>query len=204
MCLSRAALPHSWAEAPQQWVETQSSQIAPSAAPLAAIPSVFATAHVANTVVLSWFNEAILAAFTADFAHYSDQQSASSNYFTPIGWVEMERRHKEMHVLDIVLQQKMVLSSVAVGPAKIVSQGVQKGVYSWLVEAPYLVELADARQKKSRKIVLRGLVVRADDKVHYRGLALDKIAVRYMPVEPQPAGQADPLASPQPSSNPPV
>ena len=97
----------------------------------------------------------------------------------------MAQRYKEMHILSVVQNQKMVLSSVAIGPAKIITQGVQQGVYSWLVEAPYLVEMSDARQKHVRKIVLRGLVVHADEKVHYRGLALDKMAVKYTPAELQ-------------------
>ena len=139
-----------------------------------------ATPHVANTVVLSWANESMVTAFSYDFANYNTSFQLASNYFTPTGWLELDSRHKELQDLQQVIEKKLTMSAVSSGPAKLISQGPVNGVYSWLVEAPYLLIASDATHEMRRNILVRSLIVRSDPDVHYRGLAIDKIAIRYI------------------------
>jgi len=102
-----------------------------------------------------------------------------------------------MQDVDQVKQHKLVLSAVAIAPAKLVSQGVINGVYSWIMEAPYLLVASDSQHKNSRKMCVRALIVRANPQVHYRGLAIDKIAIRYIK-------EAPPLPPPLPKAPMPI
>lgn len=165
----------------QQMVE---SSPAPSPAPFSTPVSADAAPHVANTVVLSWANESMVTTFSYDFANYNTSFQIASNYYTPAGWVELTNRHKELKDLEQVLEKKMTMSAVASGPAKLISQGPVNGVYSWLVEAPYLLVASDTSHDIKRNILVRSLIVRADPDVHYRGLAIDKIAIKYIVAAP--------------------
>ena len=140
----------------------------------------YGNAHVANSVVLSWYNESIVSTFSYDSVNYQQTFQLTSNYYTPKGWLELDKRHGEMKDLEQVKNLKLTMSAVAVGPAKIVSQGVVDGAYSWVVEAPYLITASDISHENKRKILVRSLVVRSDPDVHYRGLAIDKIAIKYL------------------------
>ncbi|MBT4885224.1 MAG: DotI/IcmL/TraM family protein [Legionellales bacterium] len=163
----------------QKMVESDfngSMQQDPSSANL----NIYGTAHVANSVVLSWANESIVSTFSYDAANYQQTFQLASNYYTQKGWLELDKRHNEMKDLEQVKKLKLIMSAVAVGPAKIVSQGVVSGTYSWVVEAPYLITAADISHENKRKILVRSLIVRSDPDVHYRGLAIDKIAIKYL------------------------
>lgn len=174
----------------QQMVE---SRTALSPVPLSTPVDASVKPHVANTVVLAWANESMVTTFSYDFANYNNSFQIASNYYTPAGWVELTNRHKEMKDLEQVIDKKMTMSAVASGPAKLISQGPVNGVYSWLVEAPYLLVASDSSHDIKRNILVRSLIVRADPDVHYRGLAIDKIAVKYIlpaPNNNQVAGDA--------------
>ena len=165
----------------QQMVESKSQPMASEPLPPPTNNTgPMASPHVANTVVLSWANESMVTAFSYDFANYNTSFQLASNYFTPTGWLELDTRHKELQDLQQVIEKKLTMSAVASGPAKLISQGPVNGVYSWLVEAPYLLIASDATHEMRRNILVRSLIVRSDPDVHYRGLAIDKIAIRYI------------------------
>lgn len=179
-----------WAEG-QAMIEAVPTESAP------VIEGPYATAHVSNSVVASWLNESIVTSFSYDFMNYQQSFQLASNYYTTQGWAELDKRHHDMQDVEQVKQHKLVLSAVAIAPAKLVSQGVVNGVYTWLMEAPYLLVAADNQHKNSRKMCVRALVVRSNPDVHYRGLAIDKIAIRYMKEKPA-------LPPPLPAAMPPV
>lgn len=149
----------------------------------------YASPHVSNSVVASWLNESIVTSFSYDFMNYPHTFQLASNYYTTQGWAELDKRHHDMQDVAQVKQHKLVMSAVAIAPATLVSQGVINGVYSWLMEAPYLLVAADSQHKNTRKMCVRALIVRSNPDVHYRGLAIDKIAIRYI---------KEPLALPPP------
>ena len=136
--------------------------------------------HIPNTAILAWMNEAMVSTFSYDFANFQRSFQQASNYYTPQGWIEMDKRHAEMKDLEKIKEMKMAMSAVAVGPAKIISQGVVNSIYSWVVEAPYMLVASDISHSQKRNILVRSLIVRADPDVHYRGVAIDKIAIKYI------------------------
>jgi intracellular multiplication protein IcmL len=173
----------------QKMVESQNTISTP-----ASVSSPYEVPHVANPVVLSWMNESVVTTFSYDFANYNSSFQLASTYYTPSGWAEIDNRHKELHDLEQVIKNKLAMSAVATDTGKIVSQGVVNGVYTWLVEAPYLIVASDSSHNVRRSILVRALIVRSDPDVHYRGLAIDKIAVKYI-VENKVADQTDPAGS---------
>jgi len=181
------------------WAE---GQIMTEALPVPAEPSSvtdgpYASAHVANSIVASWLNESIVTSFSYDFMNYQQTFQLASNYYTTQGWLELDKRHHDMQDIEQVKKYKLVMSAVAIAPAKLVSQGVVNGVYSWLMEAPYLLVAADSQHQKARKMCVRALIVRSNPEVHYRGLAIDKIAIRYIK-------EAPPLPPPMPKASMPI
>ncbi|MEE3003290.1 MAG: DotI/IcmL family type IV secretion protein [Pseudomonadota bacterium] len=167
----------------QQMVE---SSVLPESSNQALNPSLAVEqAHIPNTAVLAWMNEAMVSTFSFDFANFERSFQQASNYYTPQGWLEMDKRHTEMKDLEKIKEMKMAMSAVATGPAKIISQGVVNNIYSWVVEAPYMLVASDISHSQKRNILVRSLIVRADPDVHYRGIAIDKIAIKYILGNPE-------------------
>lgn len=163
----------------QQMVEASVEQPQVTVPTVAAVKDL-SSPHVANSVVLAWSNEALVSSFSYDFANYQRSFQLASDYYTPHGWLDLQQRHSQLQDLATIIKHKMSLSTVAIAPPVIISQGPFKDGYSWLVESKIMLTMANIKETNSRNFIVRSVVLRDNPSVHPRGLAIQSIAMKYL------------------------
>ena len=64
---------------------------------------------------------------------------AASGFFTPTGWTQFLNALTESNNLEAVKSKKLVVSAVARRTPVIITKGIVKGNYSWVIEVPLLI-----------------------------------------------------------------
>lgn len=125
-----------------------------------------------DSAVLQWVNQAAIAAYTYNFLNYRTQLQAASSYFTTNGWKQFLLALSASNSLEIVKQEKLIVSSVATKAPVILQKGVVDGSYSWRVQLPILVSYQSASQSRQQTKVVTLLVTRISTLSSPRGIGI--------------------------------
>lgn len=90
---------------------------------------------------------------TFEYETYKEDLLDTRNYFTDKGWIDIQRAFEESGMLKEVVERKIDLNSVVTAKPTITAQGVDNGIYSWQLEAPFLMVYAigsDTVEKRQR------------------------------------------------------
>lgn len=128
--------------------------------------------------VFSFSLDALRAINTYDYINYASQIQDAQFYFTVGAWNAYKDRFMQTSVLNAVSRRKMIVSVRPTGPARIVSKGVEDGVYRWYVEVPAIITYtAHADGSGSGSNVQEGLakfaISRVPATLDPRGVLLD-------------------------------
>lgn len=100
------------------------------------------------STLLTWANNAAVAANTFGFATYQQDLQRASTYFTPDGWQSFEDALKSARTLDTIQAKQLVSTAVATGSPTIIDQGIINGRYAWKVQMQLLVTYEGAGDQK--------------------------------------------------------
>ncbi len=129
---------------------------------------------VSNSYILSWANQAAVAAYTYNFVNYRGQLQKASDYFTPQGWKGFEQALASSRNLQTVIARKLVATAVATGSPVIEDQRVIAGRYSWRISLPVLIKYESASTRYKQSLVLRMIVVRVPTVDNPSGIAIQQ------------------------------
>ena len=129
---------------------------------------------VSNSYLLSWVNQAAVAAYTYNFVNYRAQLQSASDYFTPDGWRGFEQALTASRNLQTVIARKLVATAVATGAPVIEDQRVIAGRYSWRISLPILIKYESASTQFKQSLVVRMIVVRVPTVDNPRGIAIQQ------------------------------
>jgi intracellular multiplication protein IcmL len=127
---------------------------------------------VSASALLSWANQAAVAAFSYNFANYRQALQSASEYFTPEGWKDFEAALESSNNLEAVKAKKLVVSAVATGAPVIIDQGVIYGRYSWKVQMPLLVNFQSASTNFQTPLLVTLLITRVSTLYVPTGIAI--------------------------------
>lgn len=123
--------------------------------------------------ITKWSEEAVLSVYNYDYKNYQQKLESASGYFTKTGWDNFMKALKTSENLDAVKANKMNITAT-MEKAKIVSQSVVKGIYTWNIQAPIKVSYHGNAKDMQQSYVANLVVVRTNSG---EGLAIDQLNI---------------------------
>ncbi len=123
-------------------------------------------------MILAWANMAATRINAFDFVHYKRQLQDASNYFTERGWVNYRDVLIKSKNLDYVIENKLIVSSVATGTPVITQQGLVDGVYTWRVSLPLLIKYQGATVSRTQPAVITMMIQRQSVEINPSGIGI--------------------------------
>ena len=137
------------------------------------------TAAVKSTdQILAWSNMASTKINSFDFVNYRRQLQEASVNFTVAGWEDYKQQLIKSQNIKYVVDNKLVVTSVATGAPVLEQQGVINGVYSGKVTLPLLVKYAGATVQKSFPYTVSLLIQRVDIQNNPQGIGIASYRAR--------------------------
>lgn len=110
--------------------------------------------NVSTRALLSWASLAATATFSFDFVNYERDLENLKNYFTKTGYDSFLQALNEGKVISTLVDKKLIMTAVAIGPAIVTSEDEVKGYHIWKVEIPITVSyLSASNEEKATKLV---------------------------------------------------
>lgn len=112
--------------------------------------------NVSTKALLSWATLAATATYTLDFVNYQTSLDDLKGYFTRTGYSGFIAALEANGTIQTIIDKKLVLSAVAIGPAIVLAEDEVKGNHLWKVEIPVTVSYISASdvQKRDKLITL--------------------------------------------------
>lgn len=137
--------------------------------------------NIANTSdgeIIKFATESIKWVNIYDFKNWKDQLQIQSLRFTPTGWNNYLGTLQSTGLLTTLENQKMVVYPTFTGPTTLVKKGLisKIGRYSWIVDVPVKITLANGESGDQNNISYQGVVrvyiVRVPLEISLRGYAI--------------------------------
>lgn len=110
--------------------------------------------NVSTSALLSWATLAATATFTLDFVNYETSLENLKAYFTNEGYQSFLVALKQSGVITTLVDKKLVMSAVAIGPSIVIAEDEVHGNHFWKVEIPIMVSyLSASAEEKTNKLV---------------------------------------------------
>jgi intracellular multiplication protein IcmL len=112
--------------------------------------------NVSTKALLSWATLAATATYTLDFVNYQDNLERLRGYFTVVGYEGFVQALHDSGTLAAIIDKKLVLTAVPIGPAIVLTENEVRGKHSWKVEVPITVSYlsASAEEKRDKLVTL--------------------------------------------------
>jgi intracellular multiplication protein IcmL len=110
----------------------------------------------------NWASKAVSSVYTYDFVNIDPQlENATNKYFSKEGKEAFLDQLSSSGAMDIVKNNKLVVSTTISGSPILENQGVLNGVYSWRLKIPATVTFQGAKEVENRKVSITLLISRA-------------------------------------------
>ena len=120
-----------------------------------------------------WVTQAVVQAFTMDFANYRGQLQANRINFTPEGFEAFTKAIQESGIQSSIVNFKYLLSAVpTASPVQVAAGRLPSGVYAWQYEIPMLLTYQATDRNNTQAINLQVVVVRVPETQNPRGMAI--------------------------------
>jgi intracellular multiplication protein IcmL len=134
--------------------------------------------NISTKALLSWATLAATGTFTFDFVHYNETLESLRDYFTTKGYNNFVDSLTAQGFLTEIVDKKLVLTAVAIGPAIIITEGIQAGVYTWLIEVPVLVRYQSTSTNETRIQDVKLTVTQVSTKEATKGIGIAQYVAR--------------------------
>lgn len=134
--------------------------------------------NVSTNALLNWATLAATATFSFDFVNYEKQVEALKDYFSNDGYTNFVTSLNETGMLDEIQEKKLIVSSVAIGPAIILREENKKGNHSWRIQVPLLVRYQSASVNETRQQLVEILVTQVSTRDAPKGIGIAQYVVQ--------------------------
>lgn len=133
--------------------------------------------------LLSWATIAATAAYTLDFVYYQDSLNSLRSYFTEAGYQSFIAALNDSKVISDIIEKKLVVSSVAIGPSIIAREGETRGYHNWQIQVPILVTYQSASALLKREKIITLYVKQVPTKEASTGIGIDQFVTQNLEIE---------------------
>lgn len=134
---------------------------------------------VTNQFILQWASDVTRRIYNINFVNWQQQLAQLQPYFTKQGFaVFMHAMHAGE--LSAIKQEKLTASAVVSKPPIIVSTGVIKGYFTWLVQLPLLVTYQSASNTEKQHLMATMVVRRASTLTTPHGIQVNSFYTKGM------------------------
>lgn len=128
--------------------------------------------NVSSKALLSWATLAATATFSLDFVNYEENIKALKDYFTVDGYQNFLQSLSAAGTVATILDKKLVLTAVPIGPAIILSEGEQYGGYTWQIQLPLLIRYQSVSTNETSVKLITMLVTQVSTKLASKGIGI--------------------------------
>lgn len=130
--------------------------------------------NVSSKALLSWATLAATASFSLDFVHYEENLKVLKDYFTVDGYQNFLDSLEAAGTIDAILDKKLVLTAVPIGPAIILNEEEQYNGYTWQVQLPLLIRYQSVSTNETSIKLVTMLVTQVPTKFASKGIGIAK------------------------------
>jgi intracellular multiplication protein IcmL len=129
-------------------------------------------ANMTDDQLKSWALQAAVAANSFNFSNVDEQLASNAKYFTTTGQQNFITALQKSGNINIIKNEKLVVSSVSTGPTVITNKGIISGRYSWNVQIPLLITYQSANSKFSQHMKTALVIVRSNEDLNHDGVGI--------------------------------
>ncbi len=104
---------------------------------------------ISQPALLEWAASAATEIMTFGFSDYDNRIYNSRFYFTPTGWVKFAPAIMGSPILRAVTQSQQIIVAIPKQTPTLLTEGVEKGKYTWRVEVPLLLSIRAGSNQKT-------------------------------------------------------
>ncbi len=134
--------------------------------------------NVSTKALLSWVTLAATATFSFDFVNLNDQLEKLKDYFTNDGYNNFSASLAATGMLKTIVDKKLVLSAVAIGPAIVLHEEDAHSGHTWRVQVPILVRYQSANVNETREQLVEVLVTQVPTSDAPKGIGIAQYIAR--------------------------
>ncbi len=116
--------------------------------------------NLSTPALMSWVAQAATEVMTFGFSDYRRRLQESSRNFTRKGWESFTGALAAARVIESVEKNGQVITAAPRGAPVLVSEGVVKGQYQWIVEIPMILSYRSGSKTRSDAWKVKIVVVR--------------------------------------------
>ena len=126
--------------------------------------------------ILRWASKAATVAYTFDFVNYNQQIAATSQFFTPDGWLDYQRSVSGL--IQTIRENQLIINGVVSGAPVISNEGPLPGKgYVWRIQIPFLVTYQTGSTTTRRNYFVVLSIVRVPTSVNRQGIGIDQFVM---------------------------
>lgn len=115
--------------------------------------------NVTPSSLIKWVTQAVTSSYTIDFYNYQDTIDGLKQYFTNDGYDHFVSAMRNSGSLQKIINDKLIVSAVAIDTAVILQEGIMNNVYSWKIQIPLLLNYQGASTTSARKTIVANVLV---------------------------------------------
>lgn len=124
--------------------------------------------------LLSWTAQAATEIMTFGFSRYRDSFQKSSRHFTPSGWENFLNALKKARIIEGVEASQQIVTAIPKSAPVITAEGLQDGVYQWMIQLTLLVTYQSGAEKKTTTMTVYLTVVRVPTTDNPNGVGISQ------------------------------
>jgi intracellular multiplication protein IcmL len=128
--------------------------------------------NVSTRALLSWATLAATATYTLDFVNYQTSLDELKNYFTNSGYENFLNALNTSGTLSSIIEKKLVLTAVAIGPAIVIGEDEIRGNHIWKIEVPITVSYLSASAEEKRNKLVTVIVTQVPTTEASKGIGI--------------------------------
>ena len=141
------------------------------------LPMIPLSQPVMNDAALkAWFAAAVTDSFNMDFVNWRDRLSNSRQYFSKSAFSDFALALESEGHLGLLTQYRALMHVAPVGAPILVNSGQLKGVLTWDIEMPILLNYETSKQRlSSQRVIVSARVQRVPTTDYVRGVAITQL-----------------------------
>lgn len=133
-----------------------------------------------ENVLLNWVIEAGITANSYNYTTLDSTFKKLAPYFSNQGFEDYKESLKYRNYILEVINQKMVVSSVARRAPTVIKEGVDKDTYTWIIKLPLTIKYQNVDFSTSKQFDLDILIKRVPARVNAMGVRIERYFLKDM------------------------
>lgn len=130
--------------------------------------------NLSNPALMSWSAQAATEVMTFGFNDYKRRLQESSRNFTRTGWATFTNALDRSRIIEMVEASQQVVSATPSSAPILISEGVDRGVYQWIVDVPLSIKYQSGSSVRGDNLLVKLVIVRVPKLESSNGVAINQ------------------------------